>query len=178
MSLRELRLALLGLGAVVTSAVVVGVLVPKAKALGVARQTIAELEASAEDGSALQDRLLEEDARIKDLRHRLHGDMANLPAKQVEAYIIGRLQTASWGNNVELVGVEPATGERVQSFQEMLFNVRLNGRYDDLYRWLWDVRNDLGYIVIKEYRLVREDDDDAEPLLGADLSLASYRSIE
>ena len=178
MSLRELRLALLGLGAVVTSVVVVGVLLPNAKSLKAARQTVATLEASAEDGGALQEQLLAEDARIKDLRYRLHGDMANLPAKQVEAYIIGRLQAASWGNNVELVGVRPADGERVQAFQEMLFNVQLVGHYEDLYRWLWDVRNDLGYIVIKEYRLVRRDDNDSEPMLAADLSLASYRSIE
>ena len=178
MSLRELHMALLGLGAVLTAAVVVGALLPNIKALKAARQTVATLEASAEDGSALQELLLVEDERIRELKYRLHGDMANLPPKQVEAYIIGRLQAASWGNEVELVGVQPASGERVQTVQEMLFKVRLVGQYNDLYHWLWDVRNDLGYIVIKEYRLVRQNDDDEEPLLAADLSLASYRSVE
>lgn len=104
--------------------------------------------------------------------------MANLPVRQVEAYIIGRLQRVSWNNDVELVSVEPATGERVQIFQEMLFNVRLVGQYDDLYRWLWETRTDLGYVVVKEYGLTRQDNDDEEPLLVADLSLASYRAVE
>jgi hypothetical protein len=60
----------------------------------------------------------------------------------------------------------------------MLFNVELLGEYDDLYRWLWDVRNELGYVVIKEYSLTRRDNDDAEPMLLANLSLASYRAVE
>ena len=68
-------------------------------------------------------------------------------------------------------------GERVQIFQEMLFNVRLVGQYDDLYRWLWETRNDLGYVVVKEYNLERHDKDDDEPLLAATLSLASYRAV-
>ena len=104
--------------------------------------------------------------------------MANLPVRQVEAYIIGRLQRVSWNNNVELVSVEPAIGDRVQMFQEMLFNVQLVGQYGDLYRWLWETRDDLGYVVVKEYALRRQDNVDDEPQLIADLSLASYRAIE
>ena len=115
---------------------------------------------------------------LDELRYRLYGDMANLPVKQVEAYIIGRLQKISWNNGVELVSVEPSTGDRVQIFQEMLFNVQLVGGYDDLYAWLWEARNDLGYVVVKEYALTRSNRDDAEPLLLADLSLASYRAVE
>ena len=178
MSLRELRLALLGAGAIATAAVVVGAMKPQVKALRSANAAVAGLEASADDGARLEELLHAEDERIRELKYRLHGDMANLPAKQVEAYIIGRLQSVSWNNEVELVGVEPVTGERVQAFQEMLFKVRLIGRYEDLYHWLWDVRNELGYIVIKEYRLARQDQDDREPLLAADISLASYRAIE
>ena len=122
--------------------------------------------------------LQQQHALIQDLRFRLHGDMANLPVRQVEAYIIGRLQRVSWNNNVELVSVEPATGERVQIFQEILFNVELVGEYDDLYHWLWEARNDLGYVVVKQYGLKRQNDDDEEPLLVAELSLASYRAVE
>jgi len=66
----------------------------------------------------------------------------------------------------------------VQIFQEMLFNVELKGQYDDLYRWLWEARDDLGYVVVKEYGLKRYDDEDEFPQLLANLSLASYRAIE
>ncbi|MGB5579146.1 MAG: hypothetical protein WBM68_01155, partial [Woeseia sp.] len=63
-------------------------------------------------------------------------------------------------------------------FQEMLFKVQLIGQYQDLYSWLWEARNDLGFIVVKELGLSRFDDNDATPMLKADLSLASYRRVE
>ena len=63
-------------------------------------------------------------------------------------------------------------------FQEMLFKVQLVGQYRDLYRWLWDAREDLGYVVVKEYALRRQDSADDQPQLLADLSLASYRATE
>ena len=177
-SLRELRLALLGIGAILIAALAAGLLIPKVKAANAANQAVAVLEEAAQDGSELERHLQEQHSKIEELKYRLHGDMANLPVRQVEAYIIGQLQRVSWNNNVELVSVEPATGKRVQIFQEILFNVELVGRYEDLYHWLWEARNDLGYVVVKEYSLRRQDNDDTEPLLVADLSLASYRAVE
>ena len=177
-SLRELRLLLLGIGAVVTVAVSVSIIVPNAKALHAASGTVRVLEEAAQDGAELEQHLQDQHARIEELKYRLHGDMANLPVQQIEAYIIGRLQRVSWNNDVELVSVEPATGDRVQMFQEMLFNVQLVGQYSDLYRWLWEARADLGYVVVKEYSLRRQDNVDDQPQLVADLSLASYRAIE
>lgn len=178
MNLRELRLALLGIGAILVTAIAAGVLIPKAKAARAASLEVSVLEEAAQDGAELERHLQEQQSKIEELKYRLHGDMANLPVRQIEAYIIGRLQKVSWNNNVELVSVEPATGERVQIFQEILFNVRLVGQYDDLYHWLREARDDLGYVVVKEYGLTRENDDDQQPLLVADLSLASYRAIE
>lgn len=177
-SLRELRLLLLGVGAVVTVAVAVGFVVPKTKSLRAASSEVRILEEAAKDGAELERHLQQQHAKIEELKYRLHGDMANLPVRQIEAYIIGRLQRVSWNNDVELVSVEPATGDRVQMFQEMLFNVQLVGQYSDLYRWLWEARDDLGYVVVKEYALRRQDSADDEPRLLADLSLASYRAIE
>ena len=177
-SLRELRLLLLGVGAVITVAITAGVVIPKAKALKVASSEVQILEGAAVDGAELDRHLQQQYEKLDELKYRLHGDMADLPVRQVEAYIIGRLQRISWNNDVELVSVEPATGERVQIFQEILFNVQLSGQYDDLYRWLWDARSELGFVVVKEYGLSRRDNEDEAPLLVADLSLASYRAVE
>ncbi len=177
-SLRELRLALLGIGAILTAATVAGALLPKVKAARAASGEVSVLEEAAQDGAELERHLEQQHARIAELQYQLHGDMANLPVQQIEAYIIGQLQRVSWNNEVELVSVQPSMGERVQIFQEMLFNVELVGEYDDLYRWLWEARNDLGYVVVKEYSLSRQNDDDDAPLLVADLSLASYRAVE
>ena len=178
LSLRELRLVLIGIGAILTTASVAGVLLPRFKVLHAAAQEVRVLEDASVDGVELDRHLQEQHARLEDMRYRLYGDMANLPVKEVEAYIIGRLQRISWNNGVELVSVEPSTGERVQIFQEMLFNVQLVGQYKDLYAWLWEARSDLGYVVVKEYGLTRHNSDDAEPLLVAELSLASYRAVE
>ncbi|MDH3748430.1 MAG: hypothetical protein OER97_09500 [Gammaproteobacteria bacterium] len=176
--LRELRLLLLGVGAVITVATIVSIVVPKAKALRAANSEVSVLEQAAQDSAELDRYLQEQHASIEELKVRLYGDMANLPIRQVEAYIIGRLQRVSWNNNVELVSVQPATGDRVQIFQEMLFNVELKGQYGDLYRWLWEARDDLGYVVVKEYALKRYDNEDEYPQLLANLSLASYRATE
>lgn len=178
LSLRELRLVLLGVGAILTTATVAGVLLPKLKLLNASAQEVRVLEEASIDGVELDRHLQEQHTRLDELRYRLYGDMANLPVKQIEAYIIGRLQRISWNNGIELVSVEPSTGDRVQIFQEMLFNVQLVGEYKDLYAWLWEARSDLGYVVVKEYGLTRHNNDDSQPLLVADLSLASYRAVE
>lgn len=178
MSLRELRLLMLGVGTVIVVAIMVSIVMPNAKALKGANDEVRILEEAAKDGAELEQRLQDRYAKIEELKYRLNGDMANLPVRQVEAYIIGRLQRVSWNNNVELVSVEPGMGDRVQIFQEMLFHVQLVGQYNDLYRWLWEARNDLGYVVVKEYALRRQDNGDEAPRLLANLSLASYRAIE
>lgn len=177
-SLRELRLLLLGLGAIITVAVVMRAVIPGAKALRAANNEVHILEEAGQDAAELDRHLQEQQIKIEELKYRLYGDMANLPVRQIEAYIIGRLQRVSWNNNVELVSVEPATGDRVQIFQEMLFNVQLVGQYEDLYGWLLEARDELGYVVVKEYELRRQDNEDSEPQLLADLSLASYRAVE
>lgn len=176
--LRELRMLLLGLGAAVTLAMVAGVILPKLKALGTANSALLVLEEASQDGAELERHMQRRQAEIEELRYRLQGDMSNLPAKQVESYIIGRLQKVSWNNNVELVSVQPASGDQVQVFQEMLFKVQLIGNYADLYGWLWEARHELGFVVVKELSLKRHDEVDDEPLLHASLNLASYRTIE
>ena len=177
-SLRELRLLLLGLGMIVSVAATMSLIVPKAKALSAANTEVAVLEEAAADEADLERHIDERYVKLDALKHQLHGDMADLPVRQVESYVIGRLQRISWDNGIELVSVEPATGDRVQIFQELLFKVQLSGHYEDLYRWLWDARSELGFVVVKEYRVTRRDNEDAAPLLLADLSLASYRTVE
>lgn len=177
-SLREFRLILTGLFAVLTCASAAAFVIPNAKSYRAAAAEVAVLQQASLDGTKLEMHLQAQREKIQALDYRLHGDMANMPVRQVESYIIGRLQRVSWDNNVELVSVEPSMGDRVEIFQEMIFNVRLSGAYEDLYDWLWDVRKDLGFVVVKEYALARLDNKDDEPLLSANLSLASYRAIE
>ncbi len=177
-SLREIRLLFLGAGAVSFSLISLTFVVPNANSL---RQTIREvttLQTIAQDGDSLSAQLARQHESNDEIQYKLQGDMANLPIRQVEAYIIGRLQHVSWNNEIELVSVAPATGDRLQIFQEMLFNVQLAGQYEDLYRWLLEAREELGFVVVKEYTLTRQDAADQQPRLLANLSLATYRAVE
>ena len=174
----ELRLGLLGLGTITVVVMIVALIIPNGKALFAANAAVETLRIASQDGLELERHLQEAKEKNDRLRFRLYGDMANIPANQVEAHIIGRLQEISWAANIELISIEPGLGEQVQIFQETIFKVEVVGQYDDLYRWLWNVRQELGYVVVKEYALTRSGDSDAAPSLHANLSLASYRAIE
>ena len=107
----------------------------------------------------------------------LKGDMANLPEKEIEAYIIGVLQNISWANDIELIGVKPTKGAEIHIFQEILFKVKLSGDYFDLYNWFKEIRKNLGFIVIKQLNLTPAHDENVEKSLLVDLTIASYKSI-
>lgn len=173
---REFRVLLVGLGLVVTVIAVSLALLPGVKAYRSAAKAVAVLEDANNNAVDLDQQLQERYANIEELKFRLHGDMANLPLKQVESYVIGKLQKISWRNNVDLVSVKPATGQQVQIFSEVLFNIELIGEYDNIYRWLWDAKNELGFVVVKEYGMRRRDNTDDNPRLLTTVSLASYRA--
>jgi len=176
--LRELRLLLLGAGLVVTAALVSVALLPKVKQYSAATKEVSVLEEAKANSPNLERHLQERHAKIEELKFQLHGDITNLPFKQVESYVLGRLQKISWRNDVELVSVEPSSGQQVQIFRELLFNIELIGEYDNIYRWLWDAKNELGFVVVKEYAMSRRDNIDDHPRLLAKVSLASYRAEE
>jgi len=173
---REFRMLLLGLGLVVTTILGSLTLLPGVKAYLSAAEAVTVLEKANENSVDLDQQLQQHHASIEELKFRLHGDMANLPLKQVESYVIGKLQKISWRNDVDLVSVKPASGQKVQIFTEMLFNVELVGEYDNIYRWLWDAKNELGFVVVKEYGMKRNDSNDDNPRLATTVSLASYRA--
>jgi len=173
---REFRLALLGLGLALTAIIASTALFPGVKSYRSASKAVAVLEDAKQSSADLEQQLQERRANIEDLKFRLHGDMADLPLKQVESYVIGRLQKISWRNDVDLVSVQPVSGQQVQIFSELLFNIELIGEYDDIYRWLWDAKNELGFVVVKEYGMRRRDEIDDNPKLLTTVSLASYRA--
>ena len=154
------------------------VLLPPAK---IYRQELAALrmleEAIAQEpeiGQQLENLASEVDA----LDRELNGDTANLPENQLEAFIVGRLQAVSWRNDVELLSVEPRAGETIQMFMESLFEVELSGDYFDLFEWLGDIREELGFVVIKNYEMRPSEDVAENPELAVRLTIASYRVIE
>ena len=129
-------------------------------------------------GQELNSQLTQFHQDIELLERRLHGDMASLPEKEIEAHIVGKLQQISWQNNIQLVGVEPSAGDTVESFHEILFRVTLAGDYPDLYQWLRDVGDELGFVLIKQYEMQTLDTVAKNPLLSVELTMSTYRALK
>ena len=137
------------------------------------------LEQTVTSSDSLSQQLERIDGEVQELSRELHGDMARLPAKQMESFVIGRLQKVSWATDVELVSVQPGSGRQVQNFRESLFEVRLNAQYHDFFEWLQMVNDELGYIVVKKFEIDGGSGDDIDdPLLSLSLTLVSYRMEE
>jgi len=133
------------------------------------------LERVAESGDALEKELAGLEGDVQRLSRKLHGDMANLPDKQLEAFIIGRLQGISWRNEIELISVKPRKGQVVQIFREVLFDIEVNGDYFDLFTWLQSLAEELGFVVVKQYVIRPLDSDKQNPRLYVNLTIVSYR---
>jgi Tfp pilus assembly protein PilO len=116
--------------------------------------------------------------QVESLGHELHGDLADMPDNQMEAFIVGRLQNISWRNDVELQSVKPGKGNIVKVFEEIVFNVEITGDYFDLYAWLQDLGEELGFIVVKQFSISPLGTDKTAPRLRADLTIVSYREVE
>jgi len=129
------------------------------------------------NGEALNIQIATLKEEVESLGHELYGDLANLPDNQMEAFIIGRLQGVSWRNNVELQSVRPGKGNVIQVFEEVVFNVKVTGDYFDLYAWLQDLGEELGFVVIKHFSIKPLDKNKAESRLTAVLTIVSYREV-
>ena len=112
---------------------------------------------------------------VNKLDQALHGDMVNLPENEMESFIIGRLQTISWRNNVELLRVTPGNGSSVRVFEEVLFDVVVSGDYFDIYNWLHALGDELGFVVVKHFELRAEPGSKSGERLKADFIIVSYR---
>ena len=72
----------------------------------------------------------------------------------------------------------PGKGKQVQSFQETLFDVRINASYFDFFKWLQRINQELGYIVVKRFEISPLGRQDAsKPELNITLTLVSYRMV-
>ena len=154
------------------------VLLPEIKVYRASLGSRTVLEDIAGQGQAVSQQLENLAAEVEALEKQLHGDMANLPEKQLESFVIGRLQAISWRSNVELVSIEPSAGETIDVFQESLFKVEVSGAYFDLFDWLGEISGDLGFVVIKEYAMRPTEDVAKDPNLVVNLTIASYRLTE
>ncbi len=150
-------------------------LVPQLKNYQKIKRVHANLPVVPQHGKNFEQLLKQRDSDIAAKAKMLHGDMVNLPQREVEAFVIDRLQGIAWNHAVILEGVKPDRGESVDSFDEVLFRLEISGRYDDLFSWLHDVKEELGFVVIKEYEMSRATNTSLGPVLSVKLTIASYQ---
>ncbi len=179
LSRRQLTMIGGGLLALLAAALLTYVVQPRFKEFRATHASFTLLEATTGSSAGLDAQVTELRAHVEVLERTFHGDMANLPLKQMEAFIIGRLQGISWGNDVQFVGVQPADGGLSGPFRELLFNVELQGQYFDVFAWLEAVREQLGFVVIKQFEMSPINQSGVgEPELQVSLTMASYRWVE
>ena len=137
--------------------------------------TSLESVASQQTSLSMQVEILE--SKLTALQKQLHGDMVDLPDNQMESFVIGQLQGISWRNKIELMGVRPGKGSNIQALQEVLFDVEIAGDYFDLYAWLQELDDQLGFVVIKSFTIRPLDTSLTGPRLIARLTIVSYREV-
>ncbi|MFK8030343.1 MAG: hypothetical protein AB8G18_08880 [Gammaproteobacteria bacterium] len=157
------------------AALVSYVLIPQYKSYAAELKAHDALPSMPVDSSQLESILQEKDNEIVKRARLMHGDMASLPIREVEAFVIDRLQKIAWTHSVMLEGVKPEAGDRIEPFSEVLFRLDISGQYADLFEWLQALKKELGFIVIKEYRMSRFTQESTDPVLRVQLTIASYR---
>ena len=154
------------------------VVLPEWRAYQSTGSSLQLLRANVTEGASLETQLDAMRAEVERMERTLNGDASNLPAKQMEAFVIGRLQTISWRNDVTLVSVKPREGTPLNQFRELVFDVKLEGSYFDLFDWLNNIGKELGFVVVKRFDIKSSNAsaNGDQPPLRVDLTMAAYRS--
>lgn len=174
---RQFYLLLGGILLLVAVGFASAVTLPQYKRVQGAQKAFSVTAQPASDSATLSGQLLQLDADIVALTKQLHGDRATAPAREIEAFVVDRLQTNAWQHDVALQSIVPRAGDNIEQFEELVFDLSLTGRYEDIYGWLRQLGDDLGFVVIKQLRITAVDSQQSEPELRADVTLASYRRV-
>lgn len=159
----------------VTAALVSRSLVPLVKSYQQSAHTKSVLSQVVNNQGGVADEIASVRREVDALRKQVAGDMASLPQREMESFVVDRLQAISWRNGVELGALKPAAGIDTSHYSEMLFQIELAGGYFQLVDWLRDLADELGFVVVKEQQLALKQSGGLKPVLTTRLSLAAYR---
>jgi len=148
---------------------------PEVVSYNKSRINLASLESTASQQTSLSMQIETLENKLTTLKKQLQGGMVDLPDNQMESFVIGQLQGISWRNKIELLGVRPGKGRLIQALEEILFDVEIAGDYFDLYAWLQELDDQLGFVVIKNFTIRLLDTSLTGPRLIAKLTIVSYR---
>ena len=172
---RTLLIAMGGVFLLIAAALVSYGLWPEFVQYRQSRQTLEGLEKTIQGSGSMPEETERVENEITQLDRNLHGDLGDLPASRIEAYLIGRLQEISWKNHIRLLGVRPGSGSTLSSLEEIPFDVEVSGDYFDLYTWTQDLAKELGFMAISHFNISPLNSSDISPDLKASLTIVSYR---
>lgn len=178
MDFRTFVLSVVGVVSVMIIGFSTYALKPQLKKYSVSNNGLVKLERIAKTDKDIVSNIENLSQEIEVVKHKIKGDMVDLPEKEMESYILGVLQNISWNHNIKLIGVKPSQGKEIHIFQEILFDVKLSGSYFDLYQWFLTLREDLGFIVIKNMNMNPSSNAGGEIPLLMNLTIATYKSIQ
>ena len=174
---RQLLLLVWGMVLLVSAALVSNMLVPKVKSYNRVSNSLVMLEGVVSSGKNLSNELFDMRQKVETVQRRLHGDIADFPLERLEAHVIEKLQSISWNHNIQLLSVTPGIGDTVEEFREIVFEINISGDYFDLYSWLLQLADELGFIIIRQFDINSNKSRPNDNQLVMRISMVAYRAI-
>ncbi len=173
---RSLALAAGGAALLVLAALVLYLVKPEVNRYLAAKDTLALLERSPQRGQDVGTQTSQIRQQIEALEQEIHGDTAQLPAKELESHIIESLQNISWRNQVQLTSLVPRQGNRIDMFQELIFDIELSGLYMDFFKWASELHEQLGFVVISKFNISPIGAQDENTRVQIKLTMTAYKA--
>lgn len=163
---------------VIVAAVLLYVIKPQFQSFSENRASYEMLLNQIDDSSQLEQSIDASRKQIQDLSRQLHGEAGDMPVNEIEAYLVGRLQTLAWESDIELVGVRPGLARRIMEFEEISFEVDIKGEYNQLYDWLNRIGDVLGFMLVTNYDITLSNSNNRKSELNMHMTIVFYRSAD
>lgn len=160
---------------IVLVAAVAFVLRPQYDAFVDSKQNLNMLSNALSSGATLPGEIANLSVQVDRLDRELHGTTSDLPRNQLEGRVVGRMQSLCWRHGLQLRSIRPGAGEQISVFEEVLFDVEIAGPYFDIYAWLNDLEAEIGFVVVRQFRLAP--DAINAPGLVASFTMVAYREV-
>ena len=174
----SLKLIMVLVAVVISTAILLYMVKPQYLDFRDKRSSFEMLRNQIDDPAQLQAAIDTERKTISELQLQLHGEAGNMPVNEMESYLVGRLQRLAWDAGIELVGVRPGTAKRIMEFEEISFEVEVAGEYKNLYKWLDNIGNALGFMLVTNYEISLSNRQRSKTELNMHVTIVFYRAAD
>lgn len=112
---------------------------------------------------------------IVTLRDQLYGNAAGIPDSEIESFVVDSLDQISSRHGVSLLAITPGVTGSIWMFDELPYEVRVEGTFFSVHEWLHDVEEALRPMVVKRFAI---SPNRSETGVVLDLRVVAYRAVE